>query len=74
MGDPWLPGASEGKMIGVRDAAVFRDPLPGAQMPPQIGIDRVTRRHRQQAEQEYAAENRTSTAAGNSELDHRTGL
>ena len=34
MGDPWLPGASEGKMIGVRDAAGLRDPLPGAQMPP----------------------------------------
>jgi len=39
----------------VRDVAGFDDPLTGAKVPPEIGIEGVARRHRQQAEQEIAA-------------------
>jgi glycosyl transferase family 87 len=38
----------------VRDVSGFRDPLTGAQVPPQIGIDRMACRHGQQAEQKNA--------------------
>jgi hypothetical protein len=34
----------------VRDVTSFDDPLAGAQVPPEIGIERIARRHRQQTE------------------------
>jgi len=46
-----VPGASERKRVGVGDVAGLHDPLPGAQMPPEIGIDSRTGRHAEQPQQ-----------------------
>jgi hypothetical protein len=43
-----MTGASEGKMVGVGDVSGFHDPLPGAQMPPEIGIGGRACRHTEQ--------------------------
>ena len=51
-----MPGAREGKRIEVGHVARFHDPLPGAQMPPEIGVDGVARRHRQQTEEQDSCE------------------
>ena len=47
---PGVPGTSEGKRVGVGDMAGFDDPLPGAQMPPKIGIGGRACRHAEQTE------------------------
>jgi len=56
MRDPCVAGASEGKRIGVGNAVGFDDPLAGAQVPPEIGIDGVARGHGEQAEEEDGGE------------------
>lgn len=56
MRDPGVAGASEGKRIGVGNAVGFDDPLPGAQVPPEVGIDGVARGHSEQTEEKDRGE------------------
>ncbi len=62
MGYPGVAGASERKRIGVGNVAGFYDPLAGAEMPPEIGIDGVARGHGEQAEEEDCGEGDSGAA------------
>ena len=48
--DPWLSKPRVGVRIGVKDFVILDDQLPGAQMPPQIGIGGGARRHGKKAQ------------------------
>jgi len=52
VGDPRLPSASVRKRIGVRNALVFGDELPSLQVPPDVRIRDIPRRHTKNAEEE----------------------
>src|ERR1700676_2835559 len=51
MCDPRLPAARVRKTIAVRHALVFRDVLPGLQVPPHIGVTDIARGHAEQAKE-----------------------
>jgi len=53
---PWIPSTSKGERVGVWNMPGLHDPLPGAQMPPQIGISGAPRRHGEQAEKQDSCE------------------
>ena len=62
---PGVAGPSKGEGIGVGYVARFQDPLSGAEMPPEIGIDGVAGGQGEQTEEQDAAKNLTSAPAKN---------
>jgi hypothetical protein len=52
------------------DMAGLYNPLPGAQVPPEIGVDGMARGHRQQAEEEYQSKSPRSPLSEISRLRH----
>ena len=55
--DPGLSGTSERERIGVRDVPGLHDPLPGAQVPPEIGIGGWPGRNAEQPQEQQHREN-----------------
>ena len=57
MSYPGLSGTSEGKRIGMRNALVLDDELASLEMPPDVRIGDIARRHGEQAEEQHRQEN-----------------
>jgi len=50
--NPWLSKPRVGVRISVKDFVMLDDQLPGAQMPPQVGISGGARRHGKKAQRQ----------------------